>query len=383
MNKRANKVDELKVALVGCGQIADAHLQEVRKIAGARLVAVCDRHRDLAEQAAARFGVLGIFQDIDEMLATARPDVVHITTPPQSHYALAQKALLAGAHVYVEKPFTVDAAEADEVLRIAAEKDRLACVGHDQLFDPAWEECRRRHERGEFGRIVHIESILGYPLDGPFGRVFTSERDHWLHCLPGGLFHNTVSQALYRITDFLPDESPRVWATWFGEEHGGGTPTELRVLLRGAEATASLTFTCQARPLQRVTRLYGTKGGIEVDLEGRVLRRQFALRWPGPFAKIEAPYRHLREAFRSLVRNTWRFLRCQQHYFAGMNRLFTLFYRSIREGTPPPIPHREIRRVTALMDEIFQQCQKNADTRAVATPDEPRPAMLQVNGSRG
>jgi len=66
-----------------------------------------------------------------------------------------------------------------------------------------------------------------------------------------------------------------------------------------------------------------------------------------------------------------------------MNRLFTLFYRSIREGMPPPIPHREIRRVTALLDEIFQHCQKDAEARASADISETRPDVLQVGGSRG
>jgi predicted dehydrogenase len=350
---RANK---LKVAVVGCGQIADAHLQEIRKIPGVSPVAVCDRYRDLAAQAAARFEVPGVFEDLDTMLEVARPDVVHITTPPHAHAALARKVLAAGAHAYVEKPFTVDVGEADEVLAAAEEHGRLVCVGHDQLFDPAWEECRRRFQGGEFGRVVHIDAVLGYDLSGPFGQVFLTERDHWLRRLPGGLFHNTISHALYKITDFLPDEQPRLWATWFGAKEG--TPTELRVLLQGAEVTANLFFSSLARPIQRVARLYGTRQMAEVDLDGSVIRCQHPQRWPGPFARIEAPLRQWREAGRNLARNLWRFFRNDLHYFAGMNRLFSLFYRAVREGTESPIPPAEIRRVTALMDEIFRCCRR-------------------------
>src|SRR5947209_3420949 len=97
-----------KVALVGCGQIADAHLQEVRKVAGAELVAVCDRHAELAGQAAARFGVPAAYQDLGRLLREARPDVVHVTTPPHTHAAVARECLEAGAHVYVEKPFALN-----------------------------------------------------------------------------------------------------------------------------------------------------------------------------------------------------------------------------------------------------------------------------------
>src|SRR5207249_11756320 len=157
-----NESRKLLVAVVGCGQIADAHLQEIRKIPSARVVAVCDRYPDLARQAAERFGVPGIYSDVARMLAESKPDVVHITTPPQSHAALACQALAAGAHVYVEKPFTVDAAEAAGVFKAARANGRLVCVGHDHLFDPCWEELRRRHASGALGKVVHVDSILGY-----------------------------------------------------------------------------------------------------------------------------------------------------------------------------------------------------------------------------
>src|SRR5207253_805876 len=114
-----------KVALVGCGQIADAHLQEIRKVPGAEIVAVCDRHGDLAKQAAARFEVPQAFDDLNHMLDSVRPDVLHVTTPPQTHHAIALQALAAGAHVYVEKPFALDTAEAEEMLRAAEAHRRL------------------------------------------------------------------------------------------------------------------------------------------------------------------------------------------------------------------------------------------------------------------
>src|SRR6516162_4438416 len=98
----------LRVALVGCGQIADAHLGEIRKLPVAEVVAVCDRERDLASQAAARFQVAKVFDNLDEMLASTRPDVVHITTPPHTHKPVAIQVLRAGAHAYVEKPFAID-----------------------------------------------------------------------------------------------------------------------------------------------------------------------------------------------------------------------------------------------------------------------------------
>jgi predicted dehydrogenase len=351
---------KVRVALVGCGQIADAHLQEARKVAGAEVVAVCDRHLVLAQQAAARFRVPATFNDLGHMLEQSRPDVLHIATPPRSHLPLARQALAAGVHVYLEKPFTVGVAEADELLRAARSSGRLVCVGHDQLFDPMWQELRQRHRRGEFGRVVHVDAVLGYDLAGSFGKVLASDPDHWVHGLPGGLFHNTISHIVYKITDFLTDERPRIWATWFSDPAASPFPSDLRVMFQGGEVTANLLFLSQARPAQRVTRVYGTRQGAEVDLDGQLIRRYQATTLPGPFAKLQAPYRHLREAVRNLRRNCFRFLRSDLHYFAGMHRLFGLFYQAIREGGEPPIPYAEIRRVTAIMDDIFRVCREGA-----------------------
>jgi predicted dehydrogenase len=349
----------LRVALIGCGQIAEAHLQEIRKISSAELVAVCDRHLELAQQAAARYDVVGVFDDLDQMLHEARPDVLHVTTPVQSHHGVALRALAAGVHAYVEKPFTVDATEAQEVLAVAQSSGRLVCVGHDQLYDSAWEECRQLYERRELGEVVHVDALMGYDWAGPFGKALLMDADHWVHRLPGTVFHNTISHALYKITDFLLDEEPQIWAVWFGEHGISRCPTELRVFLRGNRVTANLMFTSRVRPVQLVTRVYGTRQSIEVNLDGRLIRHMRCPAGSGPFVKLEIPWRHLWEAAASFGRNARRFWRAELHFFAGMNRLLRLFYQSILEGGEPPIPYGEIRRVTAIMDEIFRCCRKN------------------------
>jgi len=109
----------LRVAIVGCGKIADQHVLACRRIAGCEIAALCDREVLMAGQLGGRFGIKARFQDATEMLRAVKPDAVHITTPPQSHFALAKLCLEAGSHVYLEKPFTVTAPEADEIIRLA------------------------------------------------------------------------------------------------------------------------------------------------------------------------------------------------------------------------------------------------------------------------
>ena len=97
----------LKVAIVGCGKIADAHASQIQRIKGCEIVGVCDREPLMARQLYERFPVKQHFSDLTELLSEAKPDVVHITTPPESHFDIAKLCLEWGCHVYVEKPFTL------------------------------------------------------------------------------------------------------------------------------------------------------------------------------------------------------------------------------------------------------------------------------------
>src|SRR5436305_11447 len=111
----------MRAALIGTGQIAQQHLACLRALPGITLVGVCDLSRAMAESAAERFGVAAWFTDHRAMLDAVRPDIVHITTPPASHFRLAMDALTAGSHVIVEKPATAARAELDVLLRSASQ----------------------------------------------------------------------------------------------------------------------------------------------------------------------------------------------------------------------------------------------------------------------
>jgi predicted dehydrogenase len=360
-----NKI--LRIGLVGCGQIADAHLQQIRRVSNAETVAVCDIEPLLARQAAERFGVPMRFSNLNAMLHEAQLDVVHVTTPVHTHAPLAIQLLEAGVHVYVEKPFTLDAVEAREVIKVAEENERLVCLGHDQLFDLEWLRACEIVASGVLGEIRHVDSVLGYPINGPFGRHVVASPDHWVRQLPGGLFQNTISHPLYRITEFLDDEEPDIQASWFSQIEDIPFPTEMRANLKGKKVSGSLLFTSTMRPYQRLARLYGTEAGVEVDLNAQTVRFQRGDTLPGAFAKMEAPLRQLRESCGNLKRNVGRFLCGRLHYFEGMKRLFENFYDAVHEASTqetaevsPPVSHLEAVRVTAIMDRIFEQCRGNS-----------------------
>jgi predicted dehydrogenase len=357
---------QLRVALIGCGQIADAHLQELRRTPAASVVAVCDRHRDLARQAATRFGVGMAFDDAARMLNAARPDVVHVTTPPHTHRAVVLQCLAAGAHVYVEKPFTVDAAEAEEIIAAAEARRLRVCLGHDQLFDPAWLDCRRRVFSGDLGEVVHVDAVQGYDLEGPFGRLLKSDPTHWVHALPGGLFQNVMSHALARILDVMPDAMPIAQARWFTRHVGESFPSELRVLLCGETSTGVLTFSSAMRPIRRLTRVWGTRCCVEVDLDARTITTDRAASLPGALSKTQLTWQRFTEAGRNLHMNLVRLGRADLHYFEGMRTLFARFYDAIATGGHLPVSHADAIRATRVMDAVFESCRRTGARAAGA-----------------
>jgi predicted dehydrogenase len=141
----------MRVAIVGCGKIADQHVQAIRRIADTAIVAVCDREPLMAGQLAERFRIDGQFADVANMLAKSHPDVVHITTPPQSHHDLGRQCLEAGSHVYLEKPFTVTADQADALIRFAESRNLLVTAGHNYQFTPEMLQMRTLCAQGFLG----------------------------------------------------------------------------------------------------------------------------------------------------------------------------------------------------------------------------------------
>jgi predicted dehydrogenase len=350
----------MRAAIVGCGQIADAHIQEIRRVPGASVAAVCDANAHMAEQAATRFQVPGVYTDLARMLDEVKPDVVHITTPPASHLSIGRKVVAAGAHAYVEKPFTVNATEAEELIACAVHAGRLLCVGHSNALDESMLRLLGAFSRGDLGEAVHVEAVLGYNLTGPFGALLMRDPCHWVHRLPGGLAQNNLSHPLSLILPFIPDERPLVEARglrWRSERFGDVRDRfhdELRVSLGGRRTTGSVLFSCRSRPVQLCMTFYGTKAHATASIDGRSLRTFRGASLPGPFARVQWAHREFAEARRELWSRVGGLLRARLHFYQGMNELISRFYHAIENGGELPIPMAEALRTTRIMDDIFR-----------------------------
>lgn len=146
----------LNVAVVGAGLLGARHARAYAETAGCRLAGVYDVDGARAEAVAARYGA-GAFASLAEMLR-AGVDAVSVATPDHAHHDPVAACLDGGAHVFVEKPLTIDPAEADALIRLAAERRRLLMVNYSQRWLPESRRIERLIETGGLGDIAFIES---------------------------------------------------------------------------------------------------------------------------------------------------------------------------------------------------------------------------------
>lgn len=347
----------LKVAIIGCGKIADGHVEQIRAIGRGEVVAVCDREPLMVEQLAVRMGIPGRFVDAQEMLRVCQPDVVHIATPPESHVALACMALNAGCHVFVEKPFALTAEDARVILDLAQRLGKKVSVNYLYNFEPPGLELEGIVAKGALGDIVHLDTLYGYNLNGDYGLAVMSDPGHWVHRLPGKLFHNVLDHVLAKVVAHIGDDiDVRVMA--FRRRPASGNQVldalsdELRFVLRSGGTTVTGLISAHGRPVAHALRVVGTKDTVELDYTARTLVKAANWSQPSALGRLFPAFVQARAFWRNGWRNVGLFRRHEYHYFQCMRVLLNRFYDAVENNDKDPIPPEHILRVCHVIDRL-------------------------------
>ncbi len=135
---------------------------------------------------------------------------------------------------------------------------------------------------------------------------------------------------------------------------------ELRVMIRGARVSAYATFSSHIKPTGHFARVYGTKNTIQVDYALRSVTVEPHARLPSAIGRLVPAFDQGVQYLKEGGKNVKKFAKNEFHFFSGLAKLFSLYYASIREGAPLPISHRDMLRVSWMMDEIFRQTRVKA-----------------------
>ncbi len=246
-------------AVVGLGDISALHLAAIDRLAGIKLVGVCDVDEARAEAAAQRWGVPG-FTDHRALLAAVRPDVVHVTTPHHQHVPVALDALGAGGHVLTEKPLAHTVASAEELVAAAEASESMVGVVWQNRYNPTSVAIRRALDEGLIGDVIGARAAVWWSRSAAYYEA-SPWRGRWDQAGGGVL----INQAIHTLDLLL----------WFlGEPVGVGGSASTVSLREAIEvedaATIVLTHTGGARSTLFATNCHHANDPVELEITGRL-----------------------------------------------------------------------------------------------------------------
>jgi predicted dehydrogenase/nucleoside-diphosphate-sugar epimerase len=363
----------LRIAFIGAGQMARNHLNAIRRLAvPAMVVGVTDRLPSVADQFAQLAGVPASFS-IDSLLRETRPDVVHVCTPPSSHFEAAYAALDSGAHVYVEKPFALTSDDARRLVALARARRRTICAGHQLLRDGAFE--RLIEGVAGLGQVVQVDSHFAFrPVGSSAARVGSRAlAQQIIDILP---------HPLYSLVDVLERFGPPgreielVWAQ--------GGATDLHAVLRAGDVVGRLSVSLRARPIASSLTVTGMRGALTCDF----VRSTVVGAANSGTEALEKILNPLVEAWQLAARTALslgRRLRGGVAY-PGLQPLIDAFYRAVARDGASPITPEHLLRVTAIFEQLVASIETTAHQ---PVPAQPRAAHgnttphVAVTGARG
>ena len=149
-------METLKLAAVGLGYWGPNLARNLDELEGAELTWICDRDEARLARYGARFPEARKTTSYEEMLADPDLDAVAVATPVVTHFELAREALLAGKHVFVEKPLALAAALGEQLVALAEERALVLMPGHLLLYHPGVAKLKDLVDSEELGRLLYV-----------------------------------------------------------------------------------------------------------------------------------------------------------------------------------------------------------------------------------
>ncbi len=346
--------EPVRVGVIGTGTITAEHLAFLTASPRTHVVAVADLSPASARYAADRWGADAWYTSHRELLAAARPEVVHVLTPPTTHPSIVADCLRAGVHVICEKPLAPTGAE------LAALRDLADGAGlwllEDQNYrwnDPvlALEDLVREGRIGEV-RDVDVRMALRFRDGGAFADPHLRSS---AHDLPAGPIHDVLTHLAYLGLLFVPGaaDADRISAHWsnHGADDGMWRWDDLDATIVAGPCHLRLRFSASTRPEAFSIVVRGDLGEAETD----IFQPFLTVRAPRSVGKELTPIvNHVVNGSKLAgagARNLVQKL-LQHSSYHGLHRFLEATYAALQAGGPPPLAYRDIEAAAVLVDRL-------------------------------
>lgn len=336
----------LRVALVGCGNIGTVHVRAIAAQGGsAQLVALCDIDpgRLAAGIALAGEAAPQGFSRLGDLLAQARPDVLHVCTPHYLHARMASEALRAGARVLMEKPAAMDLSEGLALLGVQEEAGLELGLCFQNRYRPSVAEAARLLGAGTYGRLLGIRALLSWRRDAAYYVSGDGWRGRWAS-EGGGVL---INQAIHTL-DLIQ---------WLGGGCTGARAIGGNLALRGSievedSATVILDLAGGARGILLATNAHIEDAPVEIEIlceraRLRLVNELTVHERPGTGQAGEGPGR-------IVCRDDSSVSDARRPYWgSGHQALVADFYACIRVGRPFALDLKEGLKTLSILDAAY------------------------------
>jgi predicted dehydrogenase len=338
--------------LIGCGAIAREHLIALAELGTVEVAAVCDLSPARAEAAAERFGVAKWHTNYRDLLAEIRPDLVHITTPPYSHFSIAKDCLAAGLNVLCEKPLTVEYSEYATLKEIAAKNGCLLVENQQFRFHSSIQRIHHLVTSGVLGDILELQICIYLNIMGAQSPYIDRNAPHFSLALRGGVIGDFLPHIAYLVHMFTGPISD-VRTIWAKHNPDTQLPSdEFRGIIKGERASAYVSFSGNAQPNAFLVKVAGTRMRVETNLfePPRITAKRFRPGEPALATFVDGIV-EARDVLWGTAAGFCRKLAGTSSY-DGMREFIARTYRALELRQPQPVSLDEIDEVALLVDRL-------------------------------
>jgi len=352
---------KFKAAVIGAGKISEEHLKFLSQSQHADLLAVCDLSPSLGKYAADQFQAAESYTDYSTMLTDLSPDVVHILTPPQTHWRIVTECLSAGSHVIVEKPVAISRREFHELWALSQKCDRKLIEDHNYRFNQPVLEMERLANDGALGNIREVDVRMTLNIRGG-GRYANTNLPHPSHQLPAGVLHEFLPHLCYLALRFLPEEKAseelqfdHVAAAW--SNHGEDELfafDDLDATVISGGIHLHIRFDCWSQPDCFSITVRGRRGTTQCDLFQPSVVTAIPRKGPEQLSPIINQHLAGGELKLAARRNFMNKIR-QRTPYEGLQVFLDRTYLALQEGTDLPVNYRDMDHTLQLTEALLSE----------------------------
>ena len=348
--------EKYNVAIVGCGIIAQTHLQALKGINNLKVVAVCDTDKNKATAVSKEWKIDNYYTDLSKMLSDEKISILSILTPPPSHSPIAVEAIKHGINVLVEKPLTMTTKEADPIISALRGSTAKMTVVYHFLFSRAMLEALSLIRAKGIGEVISADMKM---INDPRMDAMASDANHWSHKLFGGRLGEMLPHPVYVLQSILGNQlnikkvfvSKRGNIPWIPYD-------ELRVILEGEKGLGSLYVSLNAPRFVYTCDVYGAEKILKIDF----MRQMMLQQGPMGVSNFSVATDCLSEARRLSLLTTKNALRYsfRKRGAHSVSRIYTMFADSIENDSEPLVTPEMAYNTVKIVEEICTEIEQTS-----------------------